>query len=196
MNRPSNATGINPAQWRSTIQRLVLTLVILAVLLFVPAGRIDWTRGWLFLLVFTVLMIGAMLYFLGVNPDMFAVRSRIHPGTNHWDKIVVGFLFLGMLAIPPVTSPLPQRWNPRDYAGIASSRFLPLRVASRLPIWTFASLSLIVVGTILTRLNARFRRDFIDVALCTLLCPVAKFFRTALLIARSSLHRRRATFRS
>jgi protein-S-isoprenylcysteine O-methyltransferase Ste14 len=104
MNRPRNATGINPAQWRSTIQRLVLTLVILAVLLFVPAGRIDWTRGWLFLLVFTVLMIGAMLYFLRVNPDMFAVRSRVHPGTKHWDKVVVGFLFLGMLAIPPVAS--------------------------------------------------------------------------------------------
>jgi hypothetical protein len=50
MNRPRNATGINPAQWRSTIQRLVLTLAILAVLLFVPAGRIDWTRGWLFYL--------------------------------------------------------------------------------------------------------------------------------------------------
>ena len=43
-------------QWRSTMNRLVVTLVTLALLLFVPAGRITWTRGWIFLLVFSLLM--------------------------------------------------------------------------------------------------------------------------------------------
>jgi protein-S-isoprenylcysteine O-methyltransferase Ste14 len=96
------ATEPTPAQWLSTVKRLIATLIILALLLFVPAGRVGWIRGWVFLLVFTVLMIGAMLYFLRVNPGMFAIRSRLHPGTKHWDKVVVGLLFVGILAIPPV----------------------------------------------------------------------------------------------
>jgi protein-S-isoprenylcysteine O-methyltransferase Ste14 len=99
---PHSATGLSPAQLRSTIKRLAVTLVILAMLLFVPAGRITWTRGWLFLLVFTLLMAGAILYFRRVNPEMFALRSRVHPGTKRWDKVVIGLLFLAILAVPPV----------------------------------------------------------------------------------------------
>ena len=97
-----NATEPTPAQLLSTVKRLIATLIILALLLFVPAGRITWTRGWIFLLVFAPLMVIAILYFRRVNPQMFAVRSRVHPGTKRWDKVVIGLLFLAILAIPPV----------------------------------------------------------------------------------------------
>jgi protein-S-isoprenylcysteine O-methyltransferase Ste14 len=102
MSNPRNAFEVSSAQWRSTIGRVAVTLIILAVLLFVPAGRITWTRGWLFLLVFTLLMFGAIVYFRRVNPQMFAIRSRIHPETKRWDKVVIGLLFLAMFAIPLV----------------------------------------------------------------------------------------------
>jgi protein-S-isoprenylcysteine O-methyltransferase Ste14 len=100
MNAVRNTTCVSPTLWRSTINRLAATLVILAVLLFVPAGRVTWTRGWVFLLVFTLLMTGGILYFRRVNPEMFAVRRRVHPGTKGWDKIVIRLLFLAILAIP------------------------------------------------------------------------------------------------
>jgi len=88
--------------WRSTMSRLVVTLVILAVLLFVPAGCITWARGWIFLLVFSLLMAASIVYFTRANPEMFAVRSRVHPCTKQWDKIVISLLFVAILAIPPV----------------------------------------------------------------------------------------------
>jgi protein-S-isoprenylcysteine O-methyltransferase Ste14 len=102
MTASHNATGVSAVQWRSTVSRLAVTLGVLCVLLFVPAGRITWMRGWVFLLVFTLLMAGAIIYFRRVNPEMFAVRSRVHPGTKRWDKVVIGLLFLAILAIPPV----------------------------------------------------------------------------------------------
>jgi protein-S-isoprenylcysteine O-methyltransferase Ste14 len=102
MSNPRKAFEVSSAQWRSTIGRVAVTLIILAVLLFVPAGRITWTRGWLFLLVFTLLMFGAIVYFRRVNPQMFAIRSRVHPETKRWDKVVIGLLFLAMFAIPLV----------------------------------------------------------------------------------------------
>ena len=55
-------------QWRSTVNRLVAAFIILAVLLFVPAGRITWTRGWIFLLVFILLMAASIAYFTHVVP--------------------------------------------------------------------------------------------------------------------------------
>jgi protein-S-isoprenylcysteine O-methyltransferase Ste14 len=102
MSTARNPTGVSPVQWRSTMNRLIVTLVILAVLLFVPAGRITWTRGWIFLLFFTLLMAASIAYFTRANPEIFAVRSRVHPGTKRWDKIVICLLFVAILAIPPV----------------------------------------------------------------------------------------------
>ncbi len=102
MSLTGKTIGMSPAQWRSTISRLATTLVILAVLLFVPAGGITWTRAWIFLLVFTLLMLGAIFYFGRVNPEMFATRSRVHPGTKPWDKVVVSLLFLTIFATPLV----------------------------------------------------------------------------------------------
>jgi protein-S-isoprenylcysteine O-methyltransferase Ste14 len=121
MAGPRNATRVSPAQWRSTIKRLAATLVILAVLLFAPAGSITWTRGWRFLLIFTVLMILAVLYFWRVNPEMFAVRSRVHPGTKGWDRILIGLLFLTMLAIAPIASLDDGRfqWSHMSWRGVA-----------------------------------------------------------------------------
>src|SRR5215468_10898501 len=39
MSTARNPSGVSAVQWRSTMSRLVVTLVILAVLLFVPAGN-------------------------------------------------------------------------------------------------------------------------------------------------------------
>src|SRR5215467_5303156 len=102
MSTARNPTGVSAVQWRSTMSRLIVTLVILAVLLFVPAGRITWTRGWIFLLVFILLMAASIAYFTHANPEMFAVRSRVHPGTKQWDKVVISLLFVAILAIPLV----------------------------------------------------------------------------------------------
>jgi len=102
MSTARNPAGVSPVQWRSTINRLVLAFIILAVLLFVPAGRITWTRGWIFLLVFILLMAASIAYFTHANPEMFAVRSRVHPDTKRWDKIVICLLFVAILAIPLV----------------------------------------------------------------------------------------------
>jgi protein-S-isoprenylcysteine O-methyltransferase Ste14 len=126
MSNPRNAFEVSSAQWRSTIGRVAVTLIILAVLLFVPAGRITWTRGWLFLLVFTLLMFGAIVYFRRVNPQMFAIRSRVHPETKRWDKVVIGLLFIAMFAIPLV-------------AGVDDGRFH----------WSSMSWSLVALGYVL-----------------------------------------------
>jgi protein-S-isoprenylcysteine O-methyltransferase Ste14 len=86
------------------ITRSVAALLVVALLLFMPAGTITWTRGWLFLGVLATLVGTAALYLGRINPEIFAARSRIHPGTKRWDRILLGFLFPAMLAIFPVAA--------------------------------------------------------------------------------------------
>jgi hypothetical protein len=102
MSTSRNSTEPSPAQWRSIVRRSVATLLILVLLLFVPAGRIRWGRGWFFLLVVVTFLGAAALYLWRINPEIFAARSRIHPGTKRWDRILLGFLFPAMIAIVPV----------------------------------------------------------------------------------------------
>jgi protein-S-isoprenylcysteine O-methyltransferase Ste14 len=84
--------------------RSIAALLFLALLLFVPAGSISWTRGWLFLLGLVTMIGISALYLWRINPEIFAARSRIHPGTKRWDRILLGFLLPAMLAIFPVAA--------------------------------------------------------------------------------------------
>jgi protein-S-isoprenylcysteine O-methyltransferase Ste14 len=83
---------------------LAVMLVILALILFVPAGRIDWLRGWLFFLVFTAATAIAIIYLWRVNPEIFKARRTIHKGTKGWDLALLAVLLPAMVAAIPVAA--------------------------------------------------------------------------------------------
>jgi hypothetical protein len=111
---------------RRTMRTFAGVLVSLAVCLFVPAGDLGWVRGWAFLLVFFVLMTANFFYLWRTNPELLAARSRSHRGSKPWDKLIVGLLFLSLMAIYPV-------------AGLDDGRFH----------WSSVPLWLAVVGFVL-----------------------------------------------
>ncbi|MBB3569029.1 isoprenylcysteine carboxylmethyltransferase family protein [Rhizobium sp. BK491] len=74
----------------------------LLVLIFLPAGRLDWRPGWVFI-AFLVVSYGiAFLIMRRVNPVIFQARSRFQAGTKGWDLILVSLIFLGMIAEIPL----------------------------------------------------------------------------------------------
>ncbi len=80
-----------------------LPLALLA-LVFLPAGRLDWPPGWIFV-AFLALVYGASLLVLRrVNPGIFRARSRFQTGTKRWDLILVSLMCLGMVAEIPVAT--------------------------------------------------------------------------------------------
>jgi len=72
--------------------------VFAAVLLW-PAGRLDWTQGWIF--------VGLMVAFMGIgwaclqrwNPELIEARMRIGKNTKTWDKVWLALFSPTMLAI-------------------------------------------------------------------------------------------------
>ena len=82
------------------ILALARFMIVVGVIMFLSAGDIRWARGWLFLLVFFMLMIPAIVYLWRANPDIFIARSRIaRAGAKRWDKVLVTLLMLSFLAL-------------------------------------------------------------------------------------------------
>ena len=63
------------------------TFVCFAAVLFLPAGRLDWFAGWLYLAIVVVYFAANYVYLSRVNPELIAHRMRMGKGTKRWDKV-------------------------------------------------------------------------------------------------------------
>jgi hypothetical protein len=82
--------------------RTVLWLIVIAILLFVPAGTINWTGAWIFLIETSVISIVLALWLARHDPELLKerMRSPIQKEQSDQDKIVTGLLLIGTYAIP------------------------------------------------------------------------------------------------
>ena len=78
-----------------------LTLV---ALVFLPAGRIDWTPGWIFIAVLVAAFGLSALLLARVNPMIYRARSRFQPGTKTWDLVLLAILFPAMIVEIPLAN--------------------------------------------------------------------------------------------
>jgi protein-S-isoprenylcysteine O-methyltransferase Ste14 len=74
----------------------VLCLGAIAILLFVPAGTINWTGAWIFLIETFVVSIVFGLWLARHDPELLKerLRSPIQKGQSAQDKIVTGLIIL------------------------------------------------------------------------------------------------------
>jgi len=76
----------------------------LITLVFLPAGRLDWAPGWIFVgFLFVTYGITAAIL-LRVNPVIFRARSRFQPGTQRWDLILLSLMLPAMVAEIPLAT--------------------------------------------------------------------------------------------
>lgn len=94
------ASGPDARTWIGMVVYVVITLV----LMFWPAGTIDWRRGWLFVTLFVILMFVAIGWIARDNPELFAARSKVQAGTKGWDIAVAGLTVVLFVCIMPVAA--------------------------------------------------------------------------------------------
>jgi len=82
-----------------SLASLVISFLIFALALFLPAGTIAWPAGWIFLiLVYGASCIGIALLFK-YNPGLLQERmSFSYPNQKIWDKVFTPFYYLLCLA--------------------------------------------------------------------------------------------------
>lgn len=91
------------APQRISCRRLVLRLaclpIIIALLMFLPADTLVWTKGWLFVLVILAAISAVLAVLYRVNPEVIVARTSFHEGTKAWDRILLSVYFPAMAAV-------------------------------------------------------------------------------------------------
>src|SRR5712692_4958455 len=78
-----------------------LNVAIFGVLLFLPAGTLQWWRAWVFLGVVSIAATAAMFGIFRDNPELLAERYKapIQKGQPLADKIIVLLFIAGFIAV-------------------------------------------------------------------------------------------------
>jgi protein-S-isoprenylcysteine O-methyltransferase Ste14 len=73
--------------------------------MFLPAGRLDWLRGWIFFVSYLAVMIAATFYLWRANPEIVVARSTLfHRGAKLWDRVPLVLLVVLFMAMFPIAA--------------------------------------------------------------------------------------------
>jgi len=96
VNQPNEKSDLT-SRVRKRMLQVVVQFLILAAILFIASGRLDWVWAWAYLGVGVgIVAINA----LGLPPELIAERGQIKEDTKSWDTV------LGILLITPTLGTL------------------------------------------------------------------------------------------
>ena len=78
--------------------------LMLVALVFLPAGRIDWRPGWIFIAILIAAFGLSALLLAWVNPMIYRARSRFQPGTKTWDLILLAVMLPALVLEIPIAT--------------------------------------------------------------------------------------------
>jgi len=122
---------------RRRIIQVIATYLVMAAILFVSAGRLNWGWAWVYLAVsLIILVVNAQI----LPPDLIAERGQPRENVKRWDKVLTSLALLPMLAGPIVTG-LDERygWSPQLALGIHLLGLVFLVLGQGLFTWSMAS---------------------------------------------------------
>lgn len=92
--------GMSPEVKRGVIRwaiRESMGVVMLAVLLFLVAGTLDWAAGWGMVIVMAGWVIGTAAVVLPRYPELLAERTGPKKGSKTWDTVLLSLYGLAMM---------------------------------------------------------------------------------------------------
>jgi len=92
--------NVNQSEIRKSILRrsikVVLSLVLVAVLLFLSVGRVNWIFAWLYIAISVLFVI--VNYFI-LPAELIAERGSKKENVEKWDKIISNLIIIPFLAL-------------------------------------------------------------------------------------------------
>jgi protein-S-isoprenylcysteine O-methyltransferase Ste14 len=98
---PLPAREAQPAVWRALLKRIVAVFVVILVmdlLLFVPAGRLDWPTAWILSVLYAIFLLAYTVWGTLKAPDLLKERSQMAENVKIWDKIIMTIYTILLLA--------------------------------------------------------------------------------------------------
>jgi protein-S-isoprenylcysteine O-methyltransferase Ste14 len=88
----TQANAHKPRLERSGINRLIqifVSILLMALVLFLSAGRLDWPAAWIFLGTYTLVILTVGVWVTRKHPDVVNERGKIAHNARSWDKILM-----------------------------------------------------------------------------------------------------------
>ena len=117
----------------------VASMVVLAGLVFVLARRLDWTLGWIYVVIFAATWAINLACLLHWNPELIRRRVGLRKGTKTWDSVWL-VLFAPVVIAIYIVAGLEARDAPSSAPGAAWL----LGLAIYVPGWALAIWSMVV----------------------------------------------------
>ena len=136
VNQPNGKSDLT-SRVRKRILQVVIQTLLIAVILFIASGRLDWVWAWAYLGVGVGILI---INVLVMPPELIAERGQIKEDTKDWDKVLgalIGIPTLGTL----IVAGLDERfeWSPQLAVAIQVVALIFFALAQGLFSWAMAS---------------------------------------------------------
>lgn len=89
---------------------VAIFIVLIAFILFLASGRLNWTWAWVYLAICLVSVLINAAFMLPAHPETIAERARAQQ-TRDWDKLVGGLYGLAVYFALPLVAGLDERFD-------------------------------------------------------------------------------------
>jgi len=89
-----------PTGWMSWLRgllRIFLIVGMMAGILFLAAGRLDWPAAWLLTILYIIFLLSVMIWGFRNSPDLLQERSQLASNVKSWDRMIN--IFYTMLVV-------------------------------------------------------------------------------------------------
>ena len=134
--QPTEQSDLRRGVLKRMLQVVIQTLLI-AALLFISSGRLDWGWAWAYLGVgVSILAINVFV----MSPELIAERGQLGEDIKTWDRVLTAFLILPTLAMP-IMAGLDERfgWSPPLAPAIHLIALMFFALAQLLFTWAMAA---------------------------------------------------------
>lgn len=86
----------------SLLPNFLAVILVLAAILFISAGRLDWFQAWACVITFGGFLFAYGLWGIRNDPGQLRERSQVGKNTKNWDKVILTIytiLLIGMLVV-------------------------------------------------------------------------------------------------
>ena len=91
-----------PRLERSGVNRLIqifVSVLVMGVVLFLSAGRLDWPAAWIFLGLYVLVILTVGVWAIRKNPEVVNERGKIAHNAKSWDKILMTIYTVMLFAL-------------------------------------------------------------------------------------------------
>jgi len=136
VNQPNGKSDLT-SRVRKRMLQVIVQFLILAAILFIASGRLDWVWAWAYLGVSVgILVINASV----LPPELIAERGQIKEDTKGWDKVLAALIGIPTLGTVIVAG-LDKRfeWSPQLALAIQVIALVFYALAQGLFTWAMVS---------------------------------------------------------